>query len=173
MNSSDQYYDYLVNHINAVYKCYEILTGIKTQEVTRDDLINKEYIGHDMSKLGPEEFIPYRVYFYDDKNKKLSSTEENFDRAWCHHQKENSHHWQFWCYIDENGRITPLEIPIRYVDEMVADWGSFAYQKKTGEALRDWFSEHKDKMLIHPESMKLIEVKVEYLANELDKLEDK
>lgn len=170
MNSTDQYYDYLVKHINSVYKCCEILTGVKTKEVTVDDLKNKDYFGHDKSKLTVSEFIPYRVYFYDDKNKKLPKTKSNFDKAWCHHQKENPHHWQFWCYLSNKGELIPLEIPMNYIDEMVADWGSFSYQKGSGDELRSWFDSNKDKMKINPVSMKIIETKVQFLADELDKL---
>ena len=51
MNSTDQYYDYLVKHINSVYKCYEILTGVKTKEVTVDDLKKVLYATDDKVRL--------------------------------------------------------------------------------------------------------------------------
>ena len=46
---------------------------------------------HDLSKLLPDEFIPYAKHFYgtDDEKK---SVEDKFDKAWLLHQKRNKHH---------------------------------------------------------------------------------
>jgi hypothetical protein len=61
-------------------------------------------IFHDMSKFSPIEFSAYANYFFHpdgtrrnlDKEPPLSRQNEAFNRAWCHHQHTNDHHWQYW-----------------------------------------------------------------------------
>src|ERR1051326_2892006 len=74
---------------------------------------------HDMSKLRPQEFIPYMNKFV--KNINTPEAQRAYDLAWLHHIHSNKHHWQFWLlYSDLNG-ITCLRMPEKYVKEMVAD----------------------------------------------------
>jgi hypothetical protein len=59
---------------------------------------------HDMSKFSLTEFSAYANYFFHPNGKRrdldteppLSRQNEAFNRAWCHHQHMNDHHWQFW-----------------------------------------------------------------------------
>lgn len=180
-------------------------------------------ITHDLSKLLPDEFIPYARYFYGPKvatNSKVFDYERNefvtkmeppaevkeaFDKAWNHHQKRNPHHWQYWLLSPDNPRpnfglcshgepqiyghdVThfatgihvlyvppqhvsapgsreaimeraliadfnntpiPLDIPLRYRKEMVADW------RGAGRALgkpdtKMWYLGNKDNQFLHP-----------------------
>lgn len=65
----------------------------------------RRYPLHDLSKLLPDEFWPYRRRFYGDGTPCPAAIQR--------HYRRNKHHWQHW-----HGR----PMPERYVREMVADW---------------------------------------------------
>jgi hypothetical protein len=50
------------------------------------------------------------------------SVKRKFDSAWNIHQKRNKHHWQYWVLIMDNGSIEALDIPEKYIKEMLCDW---------------------------------------------------
>ena len=76
--------------------------------------------------------------------------------AWIHHQK-NKHHWQAWCSIGERGVVIPIDIPEKYVKEMISDWAGAGrvYYKKTDPA--GWYATNKDKLVFTENTRKLIE----------------
>lgn len=154
---TNQYNEYLRKHINAVKACYTLLTG-------------ENLDSHDASKLTAEELGPYDRYFYPEENRvvKNAQIETDFDYAWLHHQNVNRHHWQYWILIEDEGKIKPLEMPDRYINEMVADWGSFAYQKRDGNELLKWYATHVNKMILAPETKKKVEDLVKTLARKLN-----
>lgn len=84
-------------------------------------------IVHDLSKFSPSEFIPYAKYFNIDKSK-LSKEEKNklendFEVAWLHHKGCNKHHHLFWInWSDDDNVPYAINIPLKYVYEMIADW---------------------------------------------------
>ena len=150
------YQNYLTKHIEAVRKCYKLLTG--------------EYLHiHDASKYTSQESPQYDRYFYPRENgvEKNEKIQRDFDYAWLHHIHNNPHHWQYWVLVEDEGGFKPLEIPERYINEMVADWGSFALQKGSGQELVNWYNSHKDKMFLAPETRRKVEEKVEYLAGRI------
>jgi hypothetical protein len=76
---------------------------------------------HDLSKFTPAEWFPYVRYFYGTKEatgRKLwdgvgqfvdemevpKKVQDDFDLAWNHHQKRNSHHWQYYLLSPDNPR---------------------------------------------------------------------
>lgn len=78
-------------------------------------------IKHDWTKFLPSEWFPYVQYFHGEKvphpTKQVrkgdeyaplmeppQQVQEAFDRAWNHHQKRNSHHWQYWLLHPDNPR---------------------------------------------------------------------
>ena len=78
-------------------------------------------IKHDWTKFLPSEWFPYVHYFYGPKvahpTKQLfkddglvpwmitpPEVQERFDIAWLHHQKRNSHHWQYWLLSPDQPR---------------------------------------------------------------------
>ena len=157
---SKQYDEYLYNHIHAVKACMLML--------------HEEYelIDHDISKYSEDEYYAYDNYFYpaengiDDSDKEF--TEKLFEYAWLHHQNTNRHHWQYWVLINDEDGIKPLNMPYVDVCEMVADWGSFAYQKKDGDELLKWYELHKEKMILHERTRKDVEELVLELASAID-----
>ena len=97
---------------------------------------------HDMSKFSWHEWSAYAKANIDDDGytKHVLKTPE-YLAAWNHHQKHNPHHWQYWVLF--NGHNTNfLEIPERYLREMVADWSAVSWsqlkQAKPAQVSRSW-----------------------------------
>lgn len=156
---SKQYDEYLFNHIQAVKACFGLFPVCKG---FIDELTN-----HDKSKYSDDEYWDYDDYFYPKKDS-YGLEKERFQYAWLHHQNTNKHHWQYWVLINDEDRIKALKMPDIYVYEMVADWGSFAYQKKDGSELIKWYESHKDKMILHEDTRKKVEELVPELARLID-----
>lgn len=156
-DSINEYLKYLDEHIEAVNTCFRLLRG---------GLID---LSHDKSKYDPEEFYPYLRHFYpydDMENDKFS--EDEYEQAWLHHIHYNEHHWNYWVLVDDEG-VVPLEMPKECVYEMIADWASFAFRSKKPEELQSWYDSHKDKMMLHSNTRKLVEKLVPEMV---DKLKD-
>jgi hypothetical protein len=126
---------------------------------------------HDLSKFLPSEFLPYANFFHGKKAKPVrdetgyykptDTGDLDFDYAWLLHQKRNKHHWQWWVLpCDEDGEKL-IEIPIKYIHEMVADWRGAGKAQGTPDTLK-WYIKNKDKMRIHSESRKIIESLIGY-----------
>lgn len=103
---------------------------------------------HDWSKILPSEIIDYTNHFYT-----AEKTETAFQRAWNLHKKRNKHHWQYW--VDKDG--TPTETPKKYVIEMVCDWDACGRAKPDGIGTKAWYEKFKDKMVLHPNTKRLLE----------------
>lgn len=152
-----EYLKYLDEHINAVNTCFKLIRGGDPE------------LGHDSSKYDPIEFYSYLRHFYpydDMENDKYS--EDEYEQAWLHHIHNNEHHWNYWVLVDSDG-VVPLEMPKECVYEMIADWASFAFRSKKPEELQSWYDSHKDKMMLHSNTRKLVEKLVPEMV---DKLKD-
>jgi len=111
---------------------------------------------HDISKFYPVEFFAYANNFYNKDGTKRKIRDESgaydtnaqsdkFKLAWIHHQR-NKHHWQAWCNIGDNGFITTIDIPEKYIREMIADWCG-AGMCVSGEATPVfWYNKNYSKM---------------------------
>lgn len=101
---------------------------------------------HDLSKVFPDECIPYTNFFYGDTQpmnthgasgvgnpkaprrdstgyyKPIDTGDKAFDFAWLLHQKRNRHHWQWWILPEDNGGVKVLEMQEPYLTEMICDW---------------------------------------------------
>ena len=111
---------------------------------------------HDLSKLLPDEFIPYAKHFYgtDDEKK---SVEDKFDKAWLLHQKRNKHHWQHWILREDDGGTKIIYMPTKYYTEMVCDWvgaGRAIHGKKD---IKEWYDSNKEQILVTDETRTAIE----------------
>ncbi len=114
---------------------------------------------HDMSKFLPSEWPAYSEAFYDFKGEKRFINTEEFKVSWNNHQKLNKHHWQYWVLIQENDEIIPLEMPMKYIREMLADWLAVgkSYNNKW-PYIKDWewLEFHLSLMKLHPETIRKI-----------------
>ncbi len=126
---------------------------------------------HDLSKLRPDEFIPYARYFYgkwEPRSRTLlhaslgvsvrykEDVERDFDAAWNRHQKRNSHHWQYWILSNDDGTTKVLKMSHIARREMLADW------RGTGRTLRKpdtkaWYLVNRDKMQLYSDTRAWIE----------------
>lgn len=152
---SNQYDEYLRKHIDAVNKCYMLLTGRSLDT------------GHDSSKFGDGEYYAYDHYFYSDVEPDEKAKTE-FQYALLHHFHFNKHHWQNWVMINSSQEIKPLEIPLKYIQEMIADWASFHFKKDGGSELIAWYEDHKDLQMIHDNSRKIIDAYIVIMARLID-----
>ena len=116
---------------------------------------------HDLSKLRPSEFVPYREYFYGD----LSNTDAcatDFDYAWNAHQKCNKHHPQYWLLKNDDGKLRPLEMPLVYRQEMVADWRGAGMAINGKDDVLAWYTKNRLKMIIAPVTRAWVEKEIGY-----------
>ena len=105
---------------------------------------------HDWSKFLPSEWLPYARCFYAPDGTKRYKEAAEFTFAWNDHQKRNRHHWQYWVIGWDRGTTEPLQMPRRYVLEMVADWMG-AGRAITGEwETAVWYEKNGSNMQLHP-----------------------
>lgn len=80
-------------------------------------------ITHDLSKFSPTEFIPSAKFFQGSRSPLEAQKEViGYSAAWLHHKGCNPHHWEYWTDFNQNGEIITVEIPRKYVVEMICDW---------------------------------------------------
>lgn len=120
---------------------------------------------HDLSKLLPDEFIPYAQHFYNSDGSKRQFVrepgycklddmdDESFNVAWLKHQQRNKHH-PAWARLDNREEIAAK--PYRYVLEMVADWRGAA-KAQGGPDITEWYERMRNKMKLHPETREYVE----------------
>jgi hypothetical protein len=97
-------------------------------------------IVHDYTKLYPHNLISYGRQFFGDQGDPVG-----FAYTWNHHQKRHRHHWEYWIMITGHNRGGfgdghILDMPDKYIREMVADWlaASRVYSNNEVTSLREW-----------------------------------
>ena len=149
MNKNLKYLKYIIKHKwYVLIECWKI--GLYWRGLV-----------HDMSKLLPDEWIPYCNWFYT-KN----SDENKFNRAWIRHIHRNKHHWQYWVLREDDGNTLPLEIPTDYLLEMWCDWIGAGKAITGKDNMNEWYEAHKDIMIIHPNNKKWIENRIKDIYGE-------
>jgi hypothetical protein len=122
-------------------------------------------VTHDLSKFRPSEFFPYMRHFYGDIRRGRDATgyykagdtgDVAFDKAWLLHQHRNPHHWGYWVLVQEDAAPTTVEMPVRYLLEMVADWRGAGKAQGTPDTVA-WYKAHKDRMIMHSTTRRLVE----------------
>ena len=127
----------------AIHKYYVFVQGRKLGVGVWQLLV------HDLSKFRPDEFFPYRNYFYGEKTDK---SKFEFDKAFENHTRRNRHHWNFW-----DGDAVTYFMPCKYVREMLADWSAMARQQGKQGDVTDWYYSRRDKIKLHPDSRTFLE----------------
>ena len=129
----------------TAHKYYVFLAG-RALEVPLHQLVI-----HDWSKLTPAQWFPYTNYFYPPTPEaRPPEVHEAFWLAWKLHQNEK-HHWQRWVVIGDDGSLRPIEMPKKYVREMVADWWGAGAVRGMFNSL-DWYMARRDKIILYPSS---------------------
>lgn len=145
-----RYMKYLFKHKYNVLK-ESIKLGILWRGIT-----------HDLSKFRPDEFFPYTERFYGQGNNK------DFDLALQKHYHRNDHHWQYWVKIGGmyNMEVGVIEMNYDAIKEMLCDWYAMAqhYEGTGWLGALVWFKNHKDEILLHPTTERLVSAWLRYLA---------
>jgi hypothetical protein len=120
---------------------------------------------HDWHKFLPSEFIPYMNYFSGKIKRGRNKTgyykptdtgDPAFDHAWFLHQKRSFHHWQSFCFPDEDGTIIIKKMPLKYRKEMLADWLGAGKAQGTPDTAA-WYLSNGHKLHVDDETRQWIE----------------
>lgn len=159
---SQQYDNYIRTHCENVKKAFNWLVEHK---LINDTDVPNIYT-HDESKYGHFEYDAYDQYFYG--GEKTEQVKLEFNYAWLHHIHANPHHWQHWVLINDDDGTHALEMPYRYVVEMICDWWSFSHKTGNLSEIFNWYAAHKEKMILHPKTKKLVETLLDDIRRELE-----
>lgn len=145
------YFKYIIDHKkNVGIECLKM--GLFIHALT-----------HDLSKFKPSEFIPYAKFFYSkDRANNYKQSDENdlnFQKGWNHHQKRNRHHWNYWVSVTRKNEVIPVEMPMKYVRQMVADWNGMS--RKFGGTTEEYFNKNKGSMILHPTTVERITMQIQ------------
>ncbi len=157
-----KYLNYVSKHkFWVMYYCFK--EGLYTQGLL-----------HDLNKFYPSNFHAYAKYFYLKNGKgkfvrdksgyyDASQTGDDlFDKAWHYHQRTNKHHWQYYTMPKDDGTFRCLNMPDKYIREMLCDWlgaGRAQGTNPTGsyKIANEYYQSHKTKMHFTPESREYLE----------------
>lgn len=155
------YDEYLYDHTAGVSNA---ISWMVEHKIIPDDVDISLVKYHDQTKYSEAEYKPYDDYFYGNKSAKVV---EAFNYAWLHHIHYNPHHWQYWVLQHDDEPEEALEMPERYVYEMIADWWSFSLKSGNLQEIFDWYEKHKG-MKLHEKTRKLVEDTLQKIKNTLD-----
>jgi hypothetical protein len=120
-----------------------------------------QLIIHDLSKFSPLEFPYYRKAFFEGQKDALAP-------GWLHHQNSNLHHWEWWIlrgrHKKDSNNPGPVNMPERYIREMIADWFGAGRGYAGSWDMRDWVKKNLPNMDLSETTRK----KVVEILNEFD-----
>ena len=127
-----------------------------------------------MSKFSPKEFIPGVKYFQGTRSPQSREREIfGYSEAWLHHKGRNKHHFEYWKDLDAKGEQVSVEMPARYLAEMVCDriGASKIYRGKSysDSSPLEYFLSRKDMFFMHPETASKLEYFLRLLADNGEK----
>lgn len=116
---------------------------------------------HDLTKLRPDEWLPYANFFYSDEQTK--EVKDAFFIAWLKHLNRNSHHWNHWVVQSDGGVTKVFEMPEKDRIEMLCDW--LGVQAALGKNdLPRWYAERESTMLLGPKTKSWLKRELKQLA---------
>ena len=116
-------------------------------------------VKHDLSKFSPVEFFESVRYYQGGKKSPIPVVKaaNGYSKAWQHHKGRNPHHYEYWTDNYDLG-TTCIEMPKKFVLEMVADW--MAAGKTYGNFTIDdeiaWWESTKDTKFMHQKTKELV-----------------
>ena len=104
---------------------------------------------HDLSKYSPVEFINGVKFYTGKASPHLGEREAyGYSKAWLNHKGRNKHHGEYWQDIGSDGFTHPIDMPKKYLIEMVCDRvaASMIYlgENYTDKAPLEYYQNHKD-----------------------------
>lgn len=120
-------------------------------------------ITHDLSKLSPTEFWRGAKYYQGIRSPNAAEREQKgYSEAWMHHKGRNKHHYEYWSDMNpKSGRYEPVQMPRRYLAEMVMDrraaCKTYEGGKYTDGSALDYFLRSKERLLMHEETQRQLD----------------
>ena len=156
---SKEYDAYIREHQENVEKGFRWMVEHFRENLEEIGLGELEWLiaHHDYSKESQEEYTAYNNYFYG--GNRSFDVVRDFNYAWLHHIHQNPHHWQHWVLINDNPEngIVGLDMPAKYIIEMICDWWSFSWMTGNLFEIFNWYEKHKDYMILSEETRTFVE----------------
>ena len=164
---SKEYDEYLYLHKSNVAAAYTWMRNCLPASIMQDvvDYRNQICDLHDASKTTLAEYNAYDLYFYG--GNKSAKVVEDFKFAWLHHIHNNPHHWQYWVLHNDDGPVECLPMPDNYILEMICDWWAFSWSKGDLEEIFSWYDEHKENIMLHPDTREKVEQILSFMKTAL------
>lgn len=153
----DEYLDYIIEHRKNIEKAYNELmeNSFIHQKVDNKILeqLKTRVENHDLSKFEVEEFEPYRKNFYPINQQEKQNNLKDFEKAWEHHWKNNSHHWEY--RQDKKTFNKDNDREVLDVLENILDWMAMGY--KFNNRPYQYYEKNKEKIILCKEERKYLE----------------
>lgn len=171
-----EYDKYLSEHRANVMKGFKWIRIYLPELITRynGDALELEWqicADHDESKSNADEHNAYDRYFYG--GNRSYQVVKDFNYAWLRHIHRNPHHWQYWVLINDDpneGEII-MDMPYKYILEMICDWWSFSWKEDDLRKIFEWYDEHKDYIKLSDKTRKTVEGILQKINLKLTELE--
>ena len=129
---------------------------------------------HDLSKFSAKEFWRGAKYYQGNRSPQARERELfGYSSAWLHHKGRNKHHFEYWPDVGKDGVPVCVEMPAKYLAEMVCDRiaASKVYKGKDykDNCPLEYFLSRKDKAVMHHKTSE----KLEYFLTVLDEKGEK
>ena len=131
----------------------------------------RQGLTHDLSKFSPTEFWTGAKYYQGTRSPNAAEREDKgYSVAWMHHKGRNKHHYEDWTDLSlETRRYEPVEMPRRYLVEMVMDRRAacMTYQgtNYTSASPMEYFEKSRERLLMHPNTEKALGYLLEMLRD--------
>ena len=104
---------------------------------------------HDLSKYSPVEFINGVRFFTGKGSPHMGERDRyGYSKAWLNHKGRNKHHAEYWQDIRPNGKTEPIDMPHKYLAEMICDRVAaskiYLKDKYTDKAPWEYYNSHRD-----------------------------
>lgn len=123
---------------------------------------------HDLSKYSFIEFFTSVKYFTGTKSPiDKEILDKGYSDCWLHHKGRNKHHWQYWVDF-YRGQVVYIEMPLKYIKEMVADRiaACMVYQKENykSDSALNFYLNSQERLLMPPMTKNKLNYYLELIA---------
>ncbi|MDE7257375.1 MAG: catalase, partial [Clostridia bacterium] len=129
---------------------------------------------HDLSKFSAKEFWRGAKYYQGNRSPEAREREVlGYSSAWLHDNWRNKHHFEYWTDVNPKGEVVYVEMPAKYLAEMVCDRiaASKVYKGKdyTDSCPLEYFSARKGKAAMNEKTSERLEYFLTLLAERGEK----